>query len=333
MADDGRNEIGQETVDDLRESIATFGLEDTFRAYYSSYRAIVMATDDPQERGRIQISCPEVGHDPLVKLEKWVSPAVDVTGDRFGWFNPPLVGSRVRVEFDNGDPGEPKSYSGGWSTKAETKSPVPKEFGYVDGKPQKRGFRSRAGHLLLFNDAPGEESVRLVWHKIADGDPAKTDPDKVAKEIAGGDKFSTLSFDEKAIQIRDADGALICINTEKKEILIRDANGHYISSGPKGLSLVDSGGNSVVLPGTGDVNIIAKKNINLNAPNINIKSGGVFLGDGAALSVAIAELLLPWLSGHTHVQTVPPGTPTGPAAAGALGPPPPFQSLSVKIKP
>jgi len=321
-----------ETVEDLRESVANFGLEDTFRAYYSSYRSIVMDNEDPEERGRIKITCPEAGHSELLPLDKWVSSAVDVTGDRFGWFNPPLVGGRVRVEFDNGDPGEPKAYYGGWNTEPDTNSPVPKEFGYVDGKPQKRGFRSRAGHLLLFNDAPGEESVRLVWHKIADGDPAKSDPDKVAKEIAAGDKFATLSFDEKAIQLKDADGATIAINTEKKEILIQDANGHYIASGPKGLSLVDSGGSSVVLPGTGDINIIATKNINLNAPNINLKSGGLFLGDGAPLSVAIAELLLPWLSGHTHLQTVPPGAPTGPAAAGAMGPPPPFQSMSVKVK-
>jgi len=320
------------TLEELREAVIAYGIEDVLRVYYSTYRALVMRNDDPKERGRIQISCPQVGHDEKTAVDVWVSPMVDVTGDRFGWFNPPLVGSVVRVFFDNGDPSAPKGYVGGWFSDSDKASPVPKELGYVDGKPQKRGFRSRAGHLLMFDDTAGDEKVRLVWHKIADGDEAKTDPDKVAQEIAAGDKFSMLSFDEKSIQLRDADGALITINTEKKEILLQDASGGYVALGPSGISMVDaaSPASSISLDAAGNVNIIASKNVNINAPNINLKGGGVFLGDTAALGVAIADMLLPWLAAHVHNIVVPvTGTPVSPPVA---PPPPTMASRSVKVR-
>jgi len=320
------------TLVGLQNAISEYGLEDSLQAYYSIYRAFVMDNADPEERGRIKISCPEVGHDATKALNVWVSPAVDITGDRMGWFNPPLVGSLVRVAFDNGNANKPKLYLGGWSTEAGTRSPVPTELGYVDGKPQKRGFRSRAGHLLSFNDAPGEEAVRLLWHQIADGDPAKTDPDKVAADLAAGDKFSALSFDVDAIQLIDADGTKIVINTKDKQVMIQDSHGNLITMSADGISLIDknSPASSVTLDGSGDVSIIAAKNINLNAPNINCKGGGVFLGDAASFTVAISELLDPWLKSHTH--NVPAG---GPGSARPtlppLAPPPPFNS-SVKIK-
>jgi len=316
------------TVEELEESVAHFGMEDTFRTYYSSYKAIVRDNEDPEERGRIQISCPEVGHDEnLPAVDVWVPPAADIAGDRFGWFNPPLVGSYVRVEFDNGDPSIPKAYYGGFFTVPSGKCPIPSEFGYVDGKPQKRGFRSRAGHYLLFNDAAGEEKVELFWHQISSGDPAASDPDKVAADMAGGDKFAVLSFNEDAVQIRDAEGQLFVLNTKEKQITLQDANGNLITTSADGISLID-GKSSIGMDGKGDVNIIAAKNLNLNAPNINLKSGGVYLGDGAALSVAVADLLLPWLASHTHNVPPPVGAPTAPP----LAPPPPFKSDAIKVK-
>jgi hypothetical protein len=314
-------------AESLRQSVAHFGLEDTFRTYYSSYKAFVADNEDPKELGRVKILCPEVGHNEnKPPVDVWVPPANGITGNRFGWFDPPLVGSVVRVEFDNGDPGKPKAYYGGYFTEADGKSPVPSEFGYVNGKPQKRGFRSRAGHYLLFNDAAGEEKVELFWHQISSGDPAASDPDKVAADVVAGDKFAVLSFNEDAVQIRDAEGQLFVLNTKEKQITLQDANGNLITTSADGISLID-GKSSIGMDGKGDVNIIAAKNLNLNAPNINLKSGGVYLGDGAALSVAVADLLFPWLASHTHTATGP-SSPTTPPVA----PPPPFKSEAIKVK-
>jgi len=325
-------------LEEFKQRVKDEGLEQVLRLYYSVYRAYVMDNEDEEERGRILISCPNVGHDHKQKLEKkWVDPAVDVTGPSMGWFNPPLVGSVVRVMFDNGNPGEPKCYFGGWFTSAAGKFPVPPEFGYVDGKPQKRGFRSRVGHALIFNDAADQEAVTILWRQIPDGHAAADDPDAVVTEApAAGDKFIQIQLSKAGVTIADYNGTNIFINSEDKELMIQNAGGQIFSMIDKSLNLSDgaSPASTISMTGDGDIQFTASKNFVINAPNINIEGGGVFLSKGAVLSPAIAEILVPWLAAHTHSIILPvPGTPTSPAAAAPTGPPPPaIISQSVKIK-
>lgn len=321
-------------IDRLREVIQDHGLERPFKTYYGNYRAFVLDNKDPEKRGRVQISCPEVGHDPQKPLPVWVSSAMDVTGDRMGWFNPPLVGSVVRVAFDQGNPGKPKTYWGGWFTKDDGKFPKPDEFGYADDDtPQKRGFRSRAGHLVLFNDEPGKEQVRILWHQIADGDPAKDDPQKVAQSPAAGDLIGVLDFTKDGIQLIGPDGSKVALDVANKQILIQDSFGNLFTMGSDGIKMIDttSGGASTLhLNNKGDISMIASKNINLSAPNINLKGAGIFLSDGAVFSGVNWEPLLAWLASHTH--TAPPGTSGGPTTPPLKPPTPTIQSKSVKLK-
>jgi hypothetical protein len=317
-------------VERLREVVKDHGIERAFKTYYGNYRAFVLNNKDPETRGRVQISCPEVGHDPQKALPVWVSPATDVTGDRMGWFNPPLQGSVVRVAFDQGNPGKPKTYWGGWYTKSDGKIPPPTEFGYADDEtPQKRGFRSRAGHLILFNDEPGKEQVRILWHQIADGDPAKSDPQKVAQSPAAGDLIGVLDFTKDGVQLIGPDGSKVALDRKNKQILIQDGTGNLFTMSAKGISLIDStsgGATSVQLNNKGDFSVIASKNINLSAPNINLKGAGIFLSDGAVLSGVNWEPLLAWLSTHIHP------TGTGPSGPPAVPPTPTIKSQSVKMK-
>jgi len=318
-------------LEKLKNLVETRGLETALHTYYSVYRAFVLNNADPEERGRVQISCPSVGHNPLKPLEVWVDSASDLAGCRLGWFNPPLVGCVVRVAFDNGDPAKPKAYWGGWFTSKEGDFPVPSEFGYVDGKPQKRGFRSRAGHLLVFNDTAGEESLRLVWHEIAAGDPAASDPDKVAADIAGGDKIATLSFDKDSVQCRDAEGQMWSLNTKEKSIILQSADGCLVTLSKDGVVMMDnaSPATTLQLDGKGAITAIASKSITLNAPDINLKAAGVTLGDLAPFSAVIFEQLLTWANTHTHPVGPPVGAPTGPGIPPLL---PTARSTVVKLR-
>jgi len=309
---------------------ASSGLEKTIRRFYGIYRAFVIRNDDDEERGRIQIACPSVGHDPKIGVPVWLSPAFAGAGDRTGWFDPPLKGSVVWVNFDLGDPAKPKVYWGGWHTKEDGAFARAADFRYADKKPQRRGFRSRAGHLLLFDDEPGSETVRLLWHKIQKGDPALTDPDVVAKAIAGAGEASVLSFEsDGSIQIINMDGAKIVLDVKNNQILAQDATGNLFIMDKSGVKMMDQapGGASFVhLDGKGNVNVAAAKNINLAAPNVNLKSGGVFLSDGAVFSATVAEFLIAYLATHTH------GTGVGPSSPPIVPPPPNIKSLSVKLK-
>lgn len=322
--------MAKDPLQGFKNVVKDQGLEKAARSFYGVYRALVLRNDDEEERGRIQISCPDVGHADDKGPDVWVSPAFAGAGDRTGWFYPPHVGSAVWVNFDLGDPAKPKLYWGGWFTKSDGKFPPPKEFGYKNKKPQKRGFRSRAGHFLIFDDEPGNETVRLLWHKIQDGDPAKTDLDKVAKEIEAAGEASLLSFEKDgSIQLLNMKGAKILLDVTNKQIVVQDETGNLVTMDKNGITLMDQAGGGasfVQLNNKGDINLAASKNVNLNAPNVNIKSGGVFLTDAAVLSAAVAEPLLAWLTTHIH------GTGTGPSSPPIVPPTPTIKSQVVKLK-
>jgi hypothetical protein len=306
------------------------GLEKSLRKYYGIYRAYVLRNDDEEERGRIQIACPDVGHSPDKGPGVWVSPAFAGAGDRTGWFDPPQVGAVVWVNFDLGDAGKPKVYWGGWFTEEGTRFGRPKEFRYADGQPQRRGYRSRAGHLLLFDDEPGKETVRLLWHKPASGDAASSDPNKTAQEIAAAGEASLISFEKDgSVQLLGINGSKVILDATNKQILVQDETGNLVVMDADGIKLMDqsSGGASFVhLNNNGDINLSSAKNVNINSPNVNVKSGGVFLTDGAVLSAAIAEPLIAWLATHTH------GTGTGPSSPPIVPPTPTIKSNFVKLR-
>lgn len=317
----------------FRQNAMDYGLERTLKTFPGVYRAFVLDNKDPEERGRIKLACPEVGHHEKKGIDVWVDSALDLTGDRVGWFNPPLVGALVRCSFDCGDPSRPKAYWGGWFTKPAGTSPRPTEFAYAsDGTPQKRGFRSRAGHVLMFNDEAGKEQVLLMWHQIASGDAAASDPQKVAQDAASGDLISILSFDaDGTIQLKNSDGALIALDVTNHGVLIQDASGNLICANDDGITMIDNtqgSGSVIALNGKGDINLIASKNINLNAPNVNLKAGGVFLGDSSNFSGVKWEILQAWLIAHNH-NSAAPGSPTSPPL---VPPPGNIKSDAVKLK-
>lgn len=136
---------GDETIVDLlKDDVRLHGLETAFDTFYGIYRAYVMNTKDPDARGRIQISCPQVGHVPEEALEIWVDPICDFAGPSCGMFFPPLEGATVRVLFSNGRPDLPVAYFGGWFSLPTGRMALPDEFKYSEeGKPEKRGIVTR----------------------------------------------------------------------------------------------------------------------------------------------------------------------------------------------
>jgi hypothetical protein len=298
------------------EKLMLMGLE-YFNKYYGSYRGIVTRNDDPEERYRIQARVPTVGHDQAPDI--WIDPKGH-SGVQHGAFFPPVVGSAVWVEFARGDAGSPVAYTGGWWGEDDT----PAELAYVDGRPEKRGIITRAGHALIFSDEADNEYVRLLWHKPEEGDEALTDPTKAADRTAGSNSF--LSFEsDGSIQIANKNGSLITLNADNENIFIVDQHANSITLDSDGIKLIDKAGNVLSLVG-GEAVLSLSKTVHIVAPTVNLKGGSVFLGDGASISAVLGEQLLAWLAAHTH--------PTG---AGPSGPPVPIPtpsllSKSVKLK-
>ena len=80
---------------------------------YGKYKAIVIDVADPQERGRVKVTCPRVmgnGH------SKWCEVCSPVAYEGGGDFCLPKVGDTVWIEFEEGDPTRPIWVGGWWST-------------------------------------------------------------------------------------------------------------------------------------------------------------------------------------------------------------------------
>ena len=66
---------------------------------YGKYAGKVVDNQDPQNLGRLQVSCPAV----LGSLNAWARPCVPYAGPGVGFFFLPPVGAGVWVEFEGGD--------------------------------------------------------------------------------------------------------------------------------------------------------------------------------------------------------------------------------------
>jgi len=76
--------------------------------FFGKYRGKVENNVDPQQQGRVQVSCPAVLGDGSLS---WALPCTPYAGSGVGLFLVPPVGANVWVEFEGGDPDFP-IYSG-----------------------------------------------------------------------------------------------------------------------------------------------------------------------------------------------------------------------------
>jgi hypothetical protein len=216
-------------------------------------------------------------------------------------------------------------YFGGWWGEEE----LPAEFQYTNGRPERRGIVTRAGHSLVFTDEADAERIRLLWHKPDDEDEALADPTKTADRTLG--KFAFLSFNpDGSIQLVNANGSNINIDATNKGLVLMDEHGNTATLDEEGIGLVDKDGNFISMGG-GEVTIMGSSKAHLISPTLNLKAGTIFVGDGALQPAVLGTALLTWLNAHTHPVA---GPATGPAGAGAPGPalPSTLLSSSVRVK-
>lgn len=278
------------------QKLTDWGLE-YFHRYYGLYRAEVKKVDDPEERGRIQVQCPEVGHTKV--LPKWVEPSFMAAGKNRGWFWPPEVGDSVWVSFERGDAGRPNLYFGGWFGDKE----VPTELGYASKNPKRRGFATRAGHTVIFNDEAGKESVELFWRK-----PSSQPADKETAKRDG----------DKASLVFDKDGSITLTNKNESTVVLDAKN--------KKITIEDKDNNNTVVIDSNGVKISTSKDVVIaNAANCKINAQNVTLADGADTPAVRGDDIKQWLSQHTHPSAVGPTGP--PVQSGTLS-----QTLSNVVK-
>jgi hypothetical protein len=184
------------------------------------------------------------------------------------------------------------------------------------------------GHHIVFSDDPKKRFVRVLWHDPDPSDPALSDRSLSADTTKGS--FSSLTLDDKgSAQLINKDSSMISLDAEKNQIMMllhkTDDTSQSVTLTEDNIIAIDSAGDSIEMNSKNKtITILSQSDINEIAQRINLKSSGVYLGDGANYSGVKGEPLMTWLATHTHPA---PGGVTGVPAI-----PPPGSILSQKVK-
>jgi phage protein D/phage baseplate assembly protein gpV len=123
--------------------------------------AKVSNTNDELMMGRVKVELPWLGDSAESNWAHVVSPGA---GDGKGLQVIPEVGDTVLVVFEQGDVRHPFVLGGIYNTQDMMPSgPVPPPV--VNGETNIRMFKTRAGHVLTFDDSPGQEAITLETNR------------------------------------------------------------------------------------------------------------------------------------------------------------------------
>jgi len=136
---------------------------------YGLHYAIVCQNKDPENLDRIKVRLPWLDSGDTDQTH-WAQLLTPMEGKKFGWFVLPDIDDVVIVMFIGGDSSQPVVIGGVWSK--PDFSPEPNE----DGANNFRGFRSRCGHRMVFDDT---KSGTKLWFA-----------DKTTKLMVGMGKFA-----------------------------------------------------------------------------------------------------------------------------------------------
>jgi uncharacterized protein involved in type VI secretion and phage assembly len=118
------------------------------KKYYGKYRGMVINNIDPEQRGRLLVSVPDVSGDLPTT---WAMACVPITGKGSGIYVVPQVGTGVWVEFEQGDPDHPIWVGGFWGSSSEVPSPA------LSGNPASPSIVLQTGlsNAIIISDLAG----------------------------------------------------------------------------------------------------------------------------------------------------------------------------------
>ena len=135
------------------------------RSYYGKYRGTVLNNVDPEQRGRLMLSIPDVlGPIP----SSWAEPCVPLagpTGPPMGVYFVPPIGTGVWVEFEHGDPDYPIWAGCRWGAQSDiptlAKAGNPADPNIV--------IQSLLQHMIMVSDMPPSPATGGIILKSTTG--------------------------------------------------------------------------------------------------------------------------------------------------------------------
>ena len=123
------------------------------------HTGVVTDVQDPEKRGRICVSCPDLlSNDNL----EWLEPTfgfVD-SSQTAGFFAVPNTGSQVEIEIDAEPDAEVNGLNPKWRCSIYPNNTVPAVF--EENYPNRRGIVTAAGHVMYFDDTNGSCTLQYT---------------------------------------------------------------------------------------------------------------------------------------------------------------------------
>lgn len=238
--------------------------------YYGKYRGFVDDNQDPEKRGRLRVTVPSVLGETVTG---WALPCLPFGGlaDQ-GLFIVPDVGAQVWVEFEEGELAHPIWSGTFWQQTSDTPVEASKD------EPTTRLLKTAAGHVLQFDDADGEEQVRLHHAKNAE-----------------------LLMDKNGtIALTDANGAKLTLDADAGKVVLEDANGNRLTMDRSGTVVEDANGNSVEMAASG---------LTVKGTQIVVQGNQVSLGGQGGEPLIKGQSFLTLFATHVHPTGVGPSGP------------------------
>ena len=205
---------------------------------YGLHYGIVVQNKDPDNLDRVKVRLPWLDHGDIDQTH-WAQLATPMEGQKFGCYTLPDIDDVVVVMFIAGDTSQPVIIGGVWSK--PDFAPEPND----DGKNNFRGYRSRSGHRLIFDDSAKPKVVFA---------------DKTAKNMFGIGNFA-----------QEGSGPNVCAVYKPP------------MSGDSGVAFSTMEGAFEVSCKSGALKISADQNIKLNAKTtVDIKAGGDLTAEGSS---------------------------------------------------
>jgi hypothetical protein len=290
----------------LRDLMRRVGIGRALGRYYGIYRAQVIDNADPDNRGRVRLYIPALGHtsDADAPPDLWALPTGMSSGasDQLthGFQFIPDVEDNVWVMFEDGLAHLP-IYFTGWPSTAKGEERT------VDAGPAAKGFFTKTGHRVEMDDETG----KVLIQREGSSTMLSLEPHP------GGDN----------VLISNNAGTNIFISGTTATIFGSD--GSHVSIGDDAISMVNASGTFFSMK-EGDLTIGASGNVVITSGAKISLQGSTDIGVGPIFEPAVlgTKFQTAWQA-HTHVATGP-GSPTTPGTT--IPPLVPAGQLSTQVR-